>query len=650
MNSRERGKLVLNHKEADRVVFDLGGTVLTSIHLNAYKKLRDYLGLPEKEIGVMDIFQQIAAVDDDVRKKLGCDVRSVAPRSSTTFKVDINSTDLPGYDFFHDEWKIGWRKPQDGGFFYDMFDHPLSDATSIDDIKNFPWPNATDPARFTGLKERAKRVAVDQGELAILGGLSAGFFELTCWTRGYGKVYPDMVTNRKWVEYLMDTIIDLKLQYWDIALPMVGEYADVVQEADDVAGQFGLLLNPGYYRSVIKPRHKKIVDFIKARSDAKIFYHCCGAISEIIPDLIDIGFDIINPVQVSAAGMDSKKLKKEYGDHITFWGGVVDTQGVFTEGTQQQVKDEVRRRIDDFAPGGGFVAAAVHNIQANVPPENIMAMWEAIQEYGTFNEDNAPGRRPDSYWQGYPAAPEREITVNTSPDAIAGRALTTEEAAALATKEASLPQVIRDLKEAIIEGQGDDGVVHTNQALADGLSADTIINDGVIPAMDKVGNNFETGEFFLPEMMAAAIVTQEIMKILKPLLIEGGSEPVATAVLGTVKGDLHDIGKSLVAMMWEGAGFDVIDLGPDVSPEKFVEAIKEHNPDLVGLSALLTTTMPMMVKIIAAIDEAGLRDKVKVMIGGAGVTQSFCDEIGADGFAQDASSAVHRAKDILGLS
>ena len=139
MNSRERGRLILEHKEADRVPFDLGGTVLTSIHINAYRKLRERLGLPELVIKVMDIFQQIATVDDDMRARLRSDVRNVAPRSSATYKIEINTSDMPGYDFFHDEWGIGWRKPQDGGFFYDMFDHPLSDATNIEDINKIPF-------------------------------------------------------------------------------------------------------------------------------------------------------------------------------------------------------------------------------------------------------------------------------------------------------------------------------------------------------------------------------------------------------------------------------------------------------------------------------------------------------------------------------
>ncbi|MCB0059690.1 MAG: hypothetical protein KDE45_21775, partial [Caldilineaceae bacterium] len=176
----------------------------------------------------------------------------------------------------------------------------------------------------------------------------------------------------------MDTIIDLKLAYWEVALPLVGDYADVVQEADDLAGQFGLLINPETYRKIIKPRHKKIMDFIKARTDAKIFFHSCGAIREIIPDMIEIGIDIINPVQVSAVGMESSALKRDFGKDMTFWGGLVDTQGVFTTGTPDEVREEVRRRIDDLGANGGFVAAAVHNIQANVPPENIMAMWETL--------------------------------------------------------------------------------------------------------------------------------------------------------------------------------------------------------------------------------------------------------------------------------
>ena len=329
----------------------------------------------------------------------------------------------------------------------------------------------------------------------------------------------------------------------------------------------------------------------------------------------------------------------------------MDTQGVFTDGTPAQVRDEVRRRIDDFGPNGGFVAAAVHNIQANVPPQNIMAMWEAIREYGEYSEDSAPGRRPAGYWEGYPEAPAVEVIADSSPDArIAGRALTPEEAAALIQKSQNLPPVLVKLRDGIIDGSAAQALQAANEALAQGISPLQIIDEIVIPSMEIVGEKFECGDYFLPEMMASALSTQGIMKLLRPKLAESGVQPLAKAVIGTVKGDLHDIGKNLVAMMWEGGGFAVTDLGPNVSPEKYVEAIRsDADVRLVGLSALLTTTMPMMSKIVKAIEDAGLRGQVKIMVGGPSVSQTFVEEIGADGFAPDASSAVRKAKELLGV-
>jgi uroporphyrinogen decarboxylase len=647
MNSRQRVQLALAHKEADRIPFDLGGTVLTSIHVNAYRNLRAYLGLPEVEVRIMDAFQQIAEVDDDVRQRLGCDARNVAPRSSATFKIVVDEDSMPGYRFFHDEWGIGWRMPKDGGFYYDMFHHPFALSNDIEDIKKFPWPDPVDPARFTGLAESARHVAEERGEAVILGGLSAGFVELAAWTRGFARFYPDLVTNLDWMTYLMDTIIDLKLAYWEIALPLVGDYADVVQEADDLAGQFSLLINPETYRKVIKPRHKKIMDFIKARTKAKIFFHSCGAIREIIPDMIEIGIDIINPVQVSAVGMESGALKRDFGKDMTFWGGLVDTQGVFTTGTPQQVRDDVRRRIDDFGPDGGFIAATVHNIQANVPPENIMAMWETLQEYGAYGAGGV-GQRP----AGYVPAPrnDKPVTVNTSPDRLPATMPTPEEVAAAKAEADLIPELFLDMQDAIIDGQRAPAVAAAKQALEDGYSPQDVITDGVVPAMTIVGEKFETAEFFLPEMMAAALAARGILEVLRPKLAAAHAEPVARIVIGTVKGDLHDIGKNLVCMMMEGAGFEVIDLGPDVPAEKFIAAIQEHRPEVVGLSALLTTTAPMMRIILRSLQQAGVRDGVKVLVGGAAVSAEFADEIGADGYAPDAGAAVRKAKELLAVT
>ncbi len=187
----------------------------------------------------------------------------------------------------------------------------------------------------------------------------------------------------------------------------------------------------------------------------------------------------------------------------------------------------------------------------------------------------------------------------------------------------------------------------TNAGLANGMTPETMLFDALIPSLEEVGARFERGDFFVPEMLIAGRAMAGSMEVLRPLLAETGAQSVGTFVMGTVKGDVHDIGKNLVNIMLEGAGFNVIDLGVQVAPEKFIEAIVEHRPDIVGFSAFLTTTMPMFKANINALEKAGLRDKVIVMVGGAPVTQEYADAVGADGYAADASTAVRRAKDLI---
>ena len=382
MNSRERVQLALTHSEPDRVPFDLGATVLTSIHHKAYRALREYLGMPPVEPRIVDIFQQIVAVDDDMRECLKVDVRDVAPRSSAAFHIEIKV--MPGYTYFYDDWGIGWRMPMEGGWYYDMFDHPLKDAQSIADIEKYNWPDPVDPARFVGMRERAQHAAQVEQHAVFMGGLCAGIMEMAAWTRGFANYFSDFANNEKLLVALMRKVMELKMAYWEVALREVGDYVDAVNEADDFAGQFRMLISPAMYRRIVKPLHMELFDFIHARTKAKLFFHSCGAIRPVIGDLIEIGVDILNPVQVSATGMDSAELKREFGKDMTFWGGGVDTQRVLGDGTPEEVRADTRKRIEDLAPGGGFVFATVHNIQGNVPPENIMAMWETLQEYGIY--------------------------------------------------------------------------------------------------------------------------------------------------------------------------------------------------------------------------------------------------------------------------
>ena len=206
---------------------------------------------------------------------------------------------------------------------------------------------------------------------------------------------------------------------------------------------------------------------------------------------------------------------------------------------------------------------------------------------------------------------------------------------------------IEAIYNAVLEGDAAGAKAGVNAALAAGLAPETILKDGLIAAMGEVGRLFEENEYFVPEMLVSARAMQGGLAILKPHLAAGGTTPAGKVVVGTVKGDLHDIGKNLVAMMLEGAGFEIVDLGTDVSPEKFVNAVVEHKPNAIAMSALLTTTMPSMKNTIGALEEAGLRGNVKVMIGGAPVTDGFAKQIGADGYSPDASSAVRLAKSLV---
>ena len=378
LTSRERVRAALEHREPDRIPFDLGGSRMTGIHVSAYKRLRTALGLPAADIRVGDLTQQLAEVDTDVMDLLGCDVRLVGPRSATGYRREVAERD--GYLSFRDEWGVGRRMPAVGGLYYDSFGAPLGGEVDAGTIDAFPWPDATDPGRYEGMVEAARQIAeVERRAVfvgSICGGLSEGLFKM----RGFEDGYMDLAAEPERARQVMERILEIKLAYWDRALRELGDLVDVVGEADDLGGQERLLFSPATYRSLVKPLQQELFSFIRARTSARIFFHSCGAIRGLIPDLIEIGVDILNPVQVSATGMDGAALKREFGRDLVFWGGGVDTQRVLGSGTPAEVRAEVLRRVDDLRGDGGFVFATVHNVQPNVPAENILAMWAALKE------------------------------------------------------------------------------------------------------------------------------------------------------------------------------------------------------------------------------------------------------------------------------
>ncbi len=376
--SRARIRAALDHREPDRIPFDLGGSRMTGIHVRAYARLRAALGLPPFDVRVGDLTQQLAEVDPDVLDLLGCDVRLVGPRSATGYRRDV--VDAGGYLSFRDEWGVGRRMPSVDGLYYDSFGEPLGGEVDTATIDAFPWPDASDPARYTGMVDAARQIAEVEGRAvfagSICGGLSEGLFKM----RGFEDGYMDLAAEPERARRVMEKILEIKLAYWDRALRELGDLVDIVGEADDLGGQDRPLFSPATYRTLVKPLQRELFAFIRARTSARIFLHSCGAIRDLIPDLIEIGVDVLNPVQVSATGMDSADLKREFGRDLVFWGGGVDTQRVLGAGTPDEVRAEVLRRVRDLRDGGGFVFAAVHNIQPNVPAENILAMRAALRE------------------------------------------------------------------------------------------------------------------------------------------------------------------------------------------------------------------------------------------------------------------------------
>ncbi|HDM78181.1 MAG TPA: hypothetical protein ENG51_17230 [Deltaproteobacteria bacterium] len=265
-----------------------------------------------------------------------------------------------------------------------MVRNPLSHAKSWSDIQDYHWPEPNDLVDIGRVQEKLRRLHA-QGERAVVLHLCEGIMERAAWLMGFEAFYIQLARRPAFIMGLLDKILECKMALWEQVLDGVENCIDVLVEADDLGTQQGPIISPSVYKKYIKPRHEKLLSFLhKKAPSARIFFHTCGSVYDLLPDLIEVGVDILNPVQVSAAKMDTKVLKREFGDRLVFWGGGVDTQYVLPQGSPQEVREEVKRRIEDLAPGGGFVFATVHNIQADVPPENIMAMWEALQEYGQY--------------------------------------------------------------------------------------------------------------------------------------------------------------------------------------------------------------------------------------------------------------------------
>ena len=392
MLARERVLMALNHEEPDRVPIDLGCTQVTGICRNAYADLLACLGLSGREIQIVDMLQQLARVDEDVLQALEVDFRPIQSNPPAGYRLQVR--DEGDYETYYDQWGAKLRRPKVGGRYFDYVEHPIKEST-LEALERYSWPDPDHPSRYEGLRERAQ--ALREGTpYALVGecGLGGDILARPQWIRGYAESMLDLAAHPDFAEAFLERVTQIAVRAWSRFLDEVGEFLDVAAFGDDVGMQDRPLISPAMYRRLVKPRHARIVETIKARTKAKVFMHSCGAISEFIPDIIEIGVDILNPVQVSAAGMgDTAELKRRYGQHLTFWGGTCDSQRVLPFGTLAEVREETRRRIADLAPGGGFVFAPIHNIQDDISSEKTLALYRTALEHGGYPIGRAPTER-----------------------------------------------------------------------------------------------------------------------------------------------------------------------------------------------------------------------------------------------------------------
>ena len=383
MTPRQRLLTTLNHQIPDRVPIDLGGNQ-TGIHKFAYAQLVQHLGIKD-DLTIMDAVQQLARPCEELLQRFHVDTRYIAAGAAGDWKGGIvqNRRDGKLWHDLTDEFGITWSMPEETPLYMDISHHPLAEAT-IKDIKGYPFPKGDDPGRFAGLRERALAIRRDT-PYPVVSGISGVVYEICWYMRGLEQWLCDLLIEPEFCEALIDQTCKFWMDWFRAYLDEVGDVVDVIMIGDDLAGQDGPLFNPDIYRRIVKPRHKKLVQYIRSRTKAKIWYHTCGSCMQLIPELLDNGIDILNPVQTSARDMDPQELKRRFGAKLTFWGGGCDSQHVLPTGTPEEVAAHVRQQVTILKQGGGYVFNNIHNIQGGVPPQNIVAMYDAAYEAGFYS-------------------------------------------------------------------------------------------------------------------------------------------------------------------------------------------------------------------------------------------------------------------------
>jgi len=394
MTSRERVRATLSLEEPDRVPLDLGG-INTTLMTGTYNNLKSYLGMGETPTRILSRIWQIVEPDEGMLQRFSIDTRYLFPRgrksepqASTRSEPSSGGQGTPASageapragDTFIDEWGITRKFVM---HYYEIAEHPLAEAETVEDIESYPWPDPAEQLDLTGLAERGRYLR-DETDFAVVGYTGgASIFEMGWYLRGYEKLLVDMMIDKEMAHALFGKILEVRKKAAQMVLAETGEYLDVLQFGDDIATQEGPAFSPVLYREMVKPYQAELFGSVKEKYPVKIYYHSCGGVRDLVDDLIEIGVDALNPVQVQAKGMDTAELKRRFGGRVAFWGAI-DSQHALPFGTPEDVRREVRKRIGDLAPGGGYVLAGIHNLQPDISPQNIEAMYDEGLKSGTY--------------------------------------------------------------------------------------------------------------------------------------------------------------------------------------------------------------------------------------------------------------------------
>jgi uroporphyrinogen decarboxylase len=401
----------IRHQEPDQVPVDLGATPSSGISAIAYHNLKHHLGLRQGHTQVYDVVQQLAQPEDTILDRFGVDVLDVG-RAFNTQPADWYDVMLPqGIEVQFPAW---FRPKQQangewdafapdgtriatmpvGATFFDQTYYPYVDGYPDDlselqaempkihwaGLVHSPWDHAAETDFWEQLRQRALalRNSTDRALVIVAG---CNLFEWGTFLRRIDNFLMDLILDPAAVERLLDALMEIHLDTLEKVCQAVGDIADILRFGDDLGMDSGPFMSPEIYRRLFKPRHAILCEYVHSHSNMHTFLHSCGSIYRLLPDLIEAGYDIINPVQINSRDMDPKRLKREFGRDITFWGGGADTRQVLNRDSPAQVRDHVKHLLDTFAPGGGYVFNAVHNILPDVPPENIVAMFGAVDEF-----------------------------------------------------------------------------------------------------------------------------------------------------------------------------------------------------------------------------------------------------------------------------